>query len=159
MALAQGENITAEEGSLGPDGKIRVFLTKKFPVFDPRNTLVGVGTLTLEITERKQAEQALRDSKERFQALVENTHDLFWSVDRNGTYTYISPRAMDLLGYSPEELEGACLYSLVSAGSRRVRACSKPCSRKNVPSWGWKSLKPTRTGATSSWKQRHPHSG
>ena len=133
LALPQGESITAEEGSLGPDGKIRVFLTKKFPVFDPRNTLVGVGTLTLEITERKQAEQALRDSKERFQALVENTHDLFWSVDRNGTYTYISPRAMDLLGYSPEELEGACLYSLVSREAGRVRALFKAMLAKKRP--------------------------
>ncbi len=65
--------------------------------------LIGVGT---DITERKQAEQELHDSENRYRNLVETTGDLVWEVDENAVYTYVSPRAFAITHYQPAELIG-----------------------------------------------------
>ncbi len=49
---------------------------------------------------------ALRNSEERFRSLVETTSDWIWEIDSKGIYTYASPKVIDLLGYSPEEIIG-----------------------------------------------------
>ncbi|MBK5964476.1 histidine kinase [Thiocystis minor] len=52
------------------------------------------------------AEQSLRESEERFRAIVETTLDWIWEVDAEGRYTYVSPASTRLLGYAPEEMLG-----------------------------------------------------
>ena len=60
--------------------------------------------LRQEIAERIQAEELCRDSKLRYQNLVESTSDWVWEVDKEGRYTYVSQGIRDLLGYEPEEV-------------------------------------------------------
>lgn len=62
---------------------------------------------------RMGAEEALRQSRKRFQDLVETVNDWVWEVDRNGVYTYVSPRIRDLLGYEPEEVIGITPFALM----------------------------------------------
>ena len=60
----------------------------------------------LDITKRKQAEEAMRRAEERFRALVENSMDLTVVQKADGTITYVSPSVERVLGYRPEELLG-----------------------------------------------------
>ncbi|MEW6544744.1 MAG: PAS domain S-box protein [Nitrospirota bacterium] len=76
----------------------------------------AVQSLEREVAERKRAENELRQAKERFQALVETTSDWIWEVDRNGVYTYASPRVKDLLGYEPKDLIGKTPFTLMPSG-------------------------------------------
>jgi PAS domain S-box-containing protein/putative nucleotidyltransferase with HDIG domain len=59
-----------------------------------------------DVTERRQAEELLRNSEERFRGLVETTSDWVWEIDRDFRYTYVSPKVRDILGYEPHELLG-----------------------------------------------------
>ena len=60
----------------------------------------------LDITERKQAEEALRQSEERFRSIVENSHDGIIMVDDAYRFTYVNDEMCRLLGYPREELLG-----------------------------------------------------
>jgi len=65
-----------------------------------------IGRIQLREEERNRAEQAVRRSEQRFRSLIETTSDWVWEVDKNGIYTYSSPKVKDVLGYKPDEVIG-----------------------------------------------------
>ena len=66
-----------------------------------------------DFTERKRSESAVRESRERYQNLVEKIHDLVWEADPEAFFTYVSPRIRGLLGYDPEEVVGKSVFDLI----------------------------------------------
>lgn len=71
---------------IGPDGKV-----------------AGLRGVAVDITSRRRAEAALRESEEKFRNLAENTADILFTLDRTGQITYVSPQVSQY-GYAPEEL-------------------------------------------------------
>jgi len=68
--------------------------------------MVGFRGVVADISERKQAEQALRESEQKYRTLVEVIQDIVYYLDPRGTIVYISPQVMDQLGYHPDEILG-----------------------------------------------------
>ncbi len=60
----------------------------------------------MDITQRKQIEEALRQSEKKYKNLAEATSDMIWEADENGIFTFVSPRIKELLGYKAKELIG-----------------------------------------------------
>ncbi len=65
------------------------------------------------VTERKQAERALRDSEQRFQSVLENTPSAILLVDENGRISLVNRRAIETFGYTREELLGQPIELLI----------------------------------------------
>ncbi len=61
---------------------------------------------SFDITERKRAEQALRESEERYRTILENIEDGYYEVDLAGNFTFFNDRICQMLGYSRNELMG-----------------------------------------------------
>jgi PAS domain S-box-containing protein len=91
-------------------------------------------SIVRDITEQKAAEQALRESEERFRSLVETTSDWVWAVDPNGVYTYASPKVKDLLGYEPREVIGKTPFDLMPPDeAQRVAAVFADIAKSQRP--------------------------
>jgi two-component system cell cycle sensor histidine kinase/response regulator CckA len=76
------------------------------PVRDRGGKITNFIAVKQDITDRKRAEEALQESKEQYQQLVENINEVIFSLDRNGVLTYISPAVSAVSGFSPAELIG-----------------------------------------------------
>ena len=66
-----------------------------------------------DISERKRAEKALRDSEARFHDVVQASADWVWEVDTDGRYTYVSEPVEAVLGYRPHEIVGRTAFALM----------------------------------------------
>ena len=99
-AIARGESVPAqEERLLRLDGTVFDAEVKGVAVRDED----GVATQVLfqDITERKQAERALAEAKEQFEALVQAINGILWQVDDVDTFrfSFVSRQAETILGY------------------------------------------------------------
>ncbi len=65
----------------------------------PGDLVIGVCT---DITERKLAENALRENEQRFRNFVESADDMIYRTDRDGRFTYANPVAMRIMGFTSE---------------------------------------------------------
>ncbi len=78
----------------------------KFPIRDERGGIIGVAGTIVDTTDRKAAEEALRQSEERFRALVEHSNGVVVIIQPDGTVTYRSPGGIGVLGYPRAEVVG-----------------------------------------------------
>jgi PAS domain S-box-containing protein len=93
----------AESEELLPDGSKRYFLNNGHGIIENGKLLRVWGTYQ-DITERKQAEENLRQSEEKFREIVENINDVIYRVDKAGMVNYVSPSIKRVLGYNPSEI-------------------------------------------------------
>ena len=105
------------------------------PVLDENGQVVAVLGLSNDITERKNAEIALRDSEEKFRGLVEGSAAAIWIHDGD-RFLYANPAAMEMWGYSAEELYQLAPREIVHPDFREfvMKRAEERMEGKDVPS-------------------------
>ncbi|MFP3871211.1 MAG: PAS domain S-box protein, partial [Syntrophobacteria bacterium] len=101
------------------------------PICDASGEMVAIMASMSDITERKNAEAALRESEAKYRLLVENQTDLVVKVDAEGRFLFISPSYCRMFGKKEEELLGQEFMPLVHEEDRRptdeaMKALSSP---------------------------------
>lgn len=95
-----------------PNGERVLLSVNGAPLFDASGRISRVVFAIEDVTERVQAERALRDSEERFRDLYENAPSAYLSVDAAGMIDRCNEKTHVLLGYPVEELVGRSIIEL-----------------------------------------------
>ncbi len=131
-----------EHTAMGNYGIMKEYEDYLIPILK-KNKVTSTMVVSRDITERKKAEEMLRESQKRFQALTETTNDFVWEMDANGVYTYCSPQIYELWGYKPEDMIGRTPFDFMIPEDREhaikmFRTMSKsPNSFKGLESSNW----------------------
>jgi PAS domain S-box-containing protein/diguanylate cyclase (GGDEF)-like protein len=111
------------------DGEYRWILDAGTPRFTPGGSFVGYIGCAIDITDRKRASEAVRESEARYRHLIESTIEGVWVVDAEDKTVFVNRQMAEMLGYTPEEMQGQPLLAfldeeslpLATAGSSRRR--------------------------------------
>ncbi|MCC5896495.1 MAG: diguanylate cyclase [Phormidium sp. BM_Day4_Bin.17] len=88
------------------DGSIRYIYARAIAVKDSENRVVRIIGSNLDITNLKQTEIALQESKENYRKIVENSQEGIWVIDDENKTIFANSRLEEMLGYSLDELRG-----------------------------------------------------
>lgn len=95
--------------------RLRYFDVRVSPLQDSVGAVHGRAVVLHEVTARKQAEDALRDSEVRYRLLAEEATDLISSHTVEGVFLYASPAAKVITGWTPEEMIGRSIFEFIHA--------------------------------------------
>jgi diguanylate cyclase (GGDEF)-like protein/PAS domain S-box-containing protein len=112
QVMAEDRIITYEETVTMAQGD-RTFLATKGPLRGNDGSVIGIFGIAHDITERKQAEQRLRDSELRMRALIQAIPDLVWLKDTDGVYLSCNARFEQFFGALEDTIVGKTDYDFV----------------------------------------------
>lgn len=81
-----------------------------FVVRDERGAPLGYGTVSRDITERREMENALQLSAAQHRNILESITDAFFAIDANWRFTYVNPQAERILDREPDDLLGKVIW-------------------------------------------------
>ena len=96
----------------GPQGE-SVFEMRSTTVRATGGRVTGTVVVLRDVTLRRHAEQALRDSERRYRDLVEHASDLIFALDLTGRATAVNRACLEITGYSREEIVGRDVLDFV----------------------------------------------
>lgn len=113
--LASGESDVREYRIVKNDGEVRWVRDYGNPVWDEaQGRVVRIYGAAQDISDRKRAEEKLKQSEEKYTALFERSNDAVYTCDFDGNFIDANPTALKMLGYTKDEISSIDFSSLLS---------------------------------------------
>lgn len=87
------------------DGEYHWFLSRALPIRDDQGQIVRWFGTNTDVTEQREAGEALRESEQRFRTMSDNIAQLAWTCDRLGDVTWYNQRWLDYTGLTFEDMK------------------------------------------------------
>ncbi len=111
-------------------GAERYWISSYYPVDDAAGQRLGVGVMVTEITERKAAEETLR----QFQFISEKANDAFYLMDETSRFVYVNEAALQSLGYTAAQMLTMQALDINAAlGSAEFDALFRQAQTQTIP--------------------------
>ena len=136
--LEGGETIAEEDRALIADGTIHDFYTVRFPIRASDGEITGIGLISTDVTDRKRAEEALRQSEARLSAIIDNSPSEISLKDAQGRYVLVNKQHVKLhpelgegiKGKLPEDFLPSTMAEQVQADDREILRTGREMSRE-----------------------------
>ena len=89
------------------------WVLRSYPVRDEKGSLTGVVEIVTDITQRRRAEEALRQSEQKYRELFENANDIIFILDFDGKILSCNAAAAKTYGYELEQMSGLNIENLL----------------------------------------------
>ena len=117
-SITRGEVWRGTFQNVKKNGDIYVESATIAPIKNDEGAITHFIAIKEDITEKQQLQKDITLNEERFRQVAEYSRTVIWEADRDGVYTYISPVASIVYGFSPEEWVGLrSIFDLRSADS------------------------------------------
>jgi PAS domain S-box-containing protein len=87
--------------------------TAKTPLKDEKGNTIGILGIFWDITERRQIEEALKESEERYRTIIEYSNDMIWTLDTEGLFLFFNKRSEEITGYKLKDWRGKSFAPLI----------------------------------------------
>ena len=150
----RGETADVEYRVVRPDGSVRWVRDRAFPVKDPSGRFYRVAGIAEDITDARNAEQALRQSEGRLRTLSDNLpHGAIFQAmmdpDGRGRFTYFSAGVERMYGVAPDEIKADpnALYGLIHEDDRTRMMAEEAAALRDLTPFDCQFRSWTRSGA------------
>ncbi len=113
-------------------GRVIIVKVREAPVVQSGKTIQIVGSLT-DITERKKAEEAIRESEERFRSITDQSGEGITVADTDGNYTFVNPAFCKMTGYSEKELLQMTIFDMKGSTQDSTTFEQSKTNKEGVP--------------------------
>ena len=104
--VVQTQTVQTFEQQIPSEGNRITVLSTQFPILDRSGQMIAMGGVSIDITDRKKAEQALRESERRFRAIFDGAYEFVGLLDIGGTLIEINQTALDFIGARAADVVG-----------------------------------------------------
>ncbi len=108
------KKLSIVEAYTPPSGETRWAQTDKIPYLDENGDIVGVIVVVQDITERKEAEEAVRERERMLRSIATSARDAVIMIDNRGNISFWNEAAFRILGYSAGEVIGKNCHELLA---------------------------------------------
>ena len=119
LKLLKGDMVKGHETRhIGKDGKDIHLVFNAKAAFDEKGEITGTRGTAYDITERNLAAQRIRESEEKYRALVQSSPNIITEVDRHGKFVFVNNSSNKIFGVDPDSCVGTSAFDFIHPEDR-----------------------------------------